>query len=142
MRMKSSLGLGAANALFMQLLFEWLQQIHAYKTDALLHGNIILESQLYINEHIEEKLTVGELAKRYHFSEKHFRHLFTNVIGIPPKKYIESVKLEHAYGLLKNSSLSVTEISERLGFSSVRHFVTYFKKAYLITPAKCRKTTF
>ncbi|MBO5480639.1 MAG: helix-turn-helix transcriptional regulator [Clostridia bacterium] len=141
MRMKSNIGLGAANAKFMELLFEWLQNIHFRNADRLFHGNVILESQLYINEHVEDKLTVSELAQKYHFSEKHFRYLFTKVIGIPPKKYIENVKLEYAYGLLKTTTLTVYEISEKLGFSSVRHFVTYFKKNYQITPAKCRKKT-
>ena len=99
----------------------------------------MLEAQLYINAHIEEKITVNMLAKKYHFSEKHFRHLFSKVIGISPKKYIETVKLEYAFELLKNSTLTVSEIAEKLEFSSVRHFVTYFKKAYQITPSKCRK---
>lgn len=139
MRMKSEVGLGLANGLFTQLLFKCLQEIQARETNSMLHGKAILEAQLYINENVEEKLTVGELAQKYHFSEKHFRYLFAKVIGMSPKKYIEKVKLEHAYGLLKNTSLTVSEISEKLGFSSVRHFVTYFKKAYEITPSKCRK---
>ena len=139
MQMKSNIGLGAANAKFMALLFDWLQKIHSKTADTHPHGNIILEAQLYINERVEEKLTVGELAQKYHFSEKHFRNLFTKIIGISPKKYIENIKLEYAYGLLKTTTLSVTEISEKLGFSSVRHFVTYFKKNYQITPGKCRK---
>lgn len=139
MRMKSNIGLGAANAKFMELLFDWVQKIHTRKTDKLLHGNIILEAQLYINEHVEDKLIVNNLAQQYHFSEKHFRHLFTKVVGISPKKYIESVKLEHAYGLLKTTTLSLSEIAEKLGFSNARHFVTYFKKKYNITPGRCRK---
>jgi AraC-like DNA-binding protein len=139
MQKKSNIGLGAANAKFMELLFDWLQKIHSDKADTTPHGNVILQSQLYINEHIEDKLTVGGLAEKYHFSEKHFRYLFNKVIGIPPKQYIEIVKLEHAYGLLKTTTLTISEISEKLGFSSPRHFVTYFKKKYQITPSKCRK---
>ncbi len=139
MRMQSTVGFGLANSLFMELLFQWLRKIQAHETSSILHGKSILEAQLYINEHVEEKLTVSSLAQKYHFSEKHFRYLFAKVIGISPKKYIEKVKMEYAYGLLKNTSLTISEIAEKLGFSSVRHFVTYFKKNYQITPSKCRK---
>ena len=139
MRMQSNIGQGAANAKFMELLFDWIQKIDMQKTDKMLHRNVMLEAQLYINEHVEDKLMVNQLAQQYHFSEKHFRHLFTKVVGISPKKYIEIVKLEYAYGLLKTTTLTLPEIAEKVGFSNARHFVSCFKKKYNITPGKCRK---
>lgn len=141
LRMHSDLGVGSANAVFMDLLFSWLRKIRETKIDKIPHGNIMLEAELYINEHIEEKITVRDLAQKYNFSEKHFRHLFTQVIGTQPKKYIETVKLERAYALLKTTSLGIVEIAEKLNFSSWRHFATSFKNAYHITPSECRQST-
>ncbi|MGN1051828.1 MAG: helix-turn-helix transcriptional regulator [Candidatus Scatosoma sp.] len=139
LRMQSDLGVGSANAVFMDLLFYWLRQINEIKIAHIPHRNVMKDAELYINQHIEEKITVAQLAGKYNFSEKHFRYLFTQVIGTQPKKYIESVRLEHAYTLLKNTSLSVTEIAEKLNFSSVRHLASSFKRTYNITPSECRK---
>ena len=139
LRMQSDLGVGSANAVFMDLLFYWLRQINEMRIAQIPHRNVMEEAELYINQHIEEKITVAQLARKYNFSEKHFRYLFTRVIGTQPKKYIESVRLEHAYTLLKNTLLSVTEIAEKLNFSSVRHLASSFKRNYNITPTECRK---
>ena len=73
-----------------------------------------------------------KIAKQYGFSEQHFRVLFTRIIGTPPKKYIEMVKLERAYTLIKTTSLPISEIALRLNFSSWKHLATAFKNQYNI----------
>ena len=139
LRMQSDLGTGSANAVFMDLLFSWLRKIRETKINTLPHANIILEAELYINEHIEDLLLVRNIAKQYGFSEQHFRVLFTRIIGTPPKKYIEMVKLERAYTLIQTTSLPITEIAIRLNFSSWKHLATAFKNKYDMTPSECRQ---
>ncbi len=139
LRMQSDLGTGSANAVFMDLLFSWLRKIHSSNTEKTPHYNIILEAELYINEHIEENLSISELAKRYNFSEKHFRCLFNRILGLPPKKYIERIKCERAFELLKNTALSVAEIAEKLNFSSPQHLAINLKKIFNLKPSDCRK---
>lgn len=140
-RMKSDLGIGSANAAFMELLFYWHRRIHDSTTEKIPHHNDILEAELYINQHIEEKLSVADIAKKYNFSEKHFRYLFARIVGCTPKKYIERVKLERVYTLLKSTNLTVTQIADRLGFNNSHHLANAFKNAYNISPSECRKTT-
>lgn len=141
MRMQTELGTGSANAIFMDLLFSWLRKIRETDVSRIPHSEAMLEAELYINEHIENRLSVKELAKQYGFCEKHFRDLFTRIIGTKPKQYIELVKLEHAYALLKTTSLQITEIAAKLHFSSWKHLATAFKNKYGMTPSECRKTT-
>lgn len=140
LRMKSALGNGAANAAFCELLFGWLHKIRSDAMQRVPHASVMLDAELFINEHVEEKITVQSLAKQYNFSEKHFRTLFTKVIGTPPKKYIDTVKLERAYTLLKTTSMPITQIANKLQFSSWRHFTISFKNTYHITPSVCRQT--
>lgn len=137
---QTPLEIGSANALFMELLFDWLSTISPSNSSPSPYLDAMKEAELYINEHIEEtELNVAFLAKKFNFCETHFRNLFKKSVGTPPKQYIERVRLERARTLLKNSSLTVTEISERLNFSSSHHFANAFKKAYAITPRECRK---
>lgn len=137
--MQSDLGTGSANAVFMDLLFSWLRNIRTKDMEKTPHYNIILEAELYISEHTYENISVSGLAKRYNFSEKHFRYLFNRIIGLPPKKYIERVKCERAFELLKSTSLSVAAIAEKLNFSSAQHLANSLKKIFDLTPSDCRK---
>ena len=135
---QDSLSYGYANALFGSLLFSWLKEIHAKKTTNNPQAHIIYKAEMYINEHAEERLLVSDLARDFHFSEKHFRQLFTRIIGVPPKKYIENVKLETAYNLLINTDYLVDEIADKLSFSSSHHFTNAFKKLYGLPPTAYR----
>jgi len=139
MRMQNDLGIGSANGIFMNLLFSWLREIRANSEQKIPNSRIIFDAQLYINERIETPLTVSALAKKYNFCEKHFRNLFEKVLGISPKAYITRVKIERAHALLKNTSLSVSEIAERLCYASAHHLSNAFKKEYGISPTACRK---
>ena len=139
LRMQSDLGMGSANAVFMDLLFSWLRKIRSATTQKTPHYNVIMEAELYINEHIDENLSISGLAKRYNFSEKHFRYLFNRILGLPPKQYIERVKCERAFELLKNTALSVAEIAEKLNFSSPQHLANNLKKIFNLKPSDCRK---
>lgn len=138
---QTNLNIGSANAVFMDLLFSWLRQCKLYETEKLPYGNLMLEAQLYINEHVEEKITISDLALQFNFSEQYFRKLFTIAIGTSPKKYIEKVKLERAFTLLKNTNLTITEIAYKLNYSSSHHLATAFQAAYNISPTECRNST-
>lgn len=138
LRMQNELGTGSANAIFMDLIFSWLRKIKESTINTIPHANAMLQAELYINEHIENQLLVRNIAKHYGFSEQHFRILFTRIVGTSPKKYIETVKLEKAYTLLKTTSMQINEIAEKLNFSSWKHLATAFKNKYKMTPSECR----
>jgi AraC-like DNA-binding protein len=95
----------------------------------------------FIDEHIEEKLSVAELATQFNFSEQYFRKLFTSVIGVPPKRYIEKSKLERAFVCIKTTNLSISEIAYKFNYSSSHHFTNAFKKEYNMSPTECRQTS-
>ena len=124
---QTDLSIGSANAVFSNMLFSWLRHADVHENSRLPHGNLMREAQLYINDHIEEKLSIAALAARFNFSEQYFRKLFTATIGCSPKKYIETIKIERAFTLLTETDLSVSEIADRLHFSNCHHFASRFK---------------
>ncbi len=134
------MNIGSANAIFSDMLFSWLRLNKAHDSSQIPYGNLMLDAQLYINEHIEEKLSVADIAAQFNFSEQYFRKLFSRVIGVSPKQYIETTKLERAFVSLKESDLSVSEIADKYNYSSSHHFANCFKKAYNMTPTECRQS--
>lgn len=69
-------------------------------------------------------------------SEVYFRKLFAAGRGISPRQYILEVRIRHAKHLLTDTDMTVGEISEQIGFSSVYHFCRAFKNRTGMTPSE------
>lgn len=85
--------------------------------------------------------SIPELAERCHLSEPYFRRLFRHGMGVSPAAYRKHLRLRLACSYLEYGAISVGEISEMLGYSSVSHFIGEFKKEYGIPPLGYRKLT-
>jgi AraC family transcriptional regulator len=64
--------------------------------------------------------------------------VFVKATGYTPKKYFDALRLKCAEELLRNTSLSIAEISEKTGFSSQFHFCSAFKQTYRVPPSRYR----
>lgn len=99
-------------------------------------------SVLYpLNDFIEENFHNTELsnvmlAAHLGISEVYLRKLFNTEFGMSPKQYILKLRIKKARQLLTDTKLSVTEISEHCGFSSVYHFCRIFKLKTSVTPTE------
>lgn len=95
----------------------------------------ILDSLIYIQDHLDETLTVETLAAR-HFLDKHyFTRLFTQNTGQSPHKYIQNKRLNLAVSLLKKG-LSAKEAAEICGFGSYGAFAKAFRVNYGCPPTR------
>lgn len=89
----------------------------------------------YIENHISNpELSNSLIAQNSHISEVYFRKLFSEKYRISPKQYILDIRIQKAKQLLTDSSLSVSSISEKCGFSSVYTFSRCFKEKTGISP--------
>lgn len=80
------------------------------------------------------------LAERANISEVYFRRLFTKVYFLPPGKYIQQLRINKAKELLKDNSMSIGQIAENCGYSSVYHFCRAFKSSVGQSPGQYRKS--
>ena len=76
----------------------------------------------------------GELASASGISETYLKRLFGERFGVPPKKYIIQMKINHAAELLRLGRYSITQIAEMSGFSDSGFFSRQFKKYMGISP--------
>lgn len=94
----------------------------------------------YMDEHLSQpELSISLLAEQCNVSEVYFRKLFKARYGLPPSKYLASIRLKNATKLMNYPFLTLDECALQSGFSSLQYFCRLFKKETGISPGKFRK---
>ena len=83
---------------------------------------------------LEEELSVDSLAALCGMKSSYFQRLFKEKYGVPARKYIIGLKINHACDLLRAERYTVTQIAELCNFSDVYYFSRQFKEYMGITP--------
>jgi AraC family transcriptional regulator len=87
-------------------------------------------------EHIGEPLTIKELSRKVAINECYLKKGFKEMFGTTIFDFYQGQRMEHARYLLYEKGLSVTEVSIMLGYSSISHFSTAFKKHTGLKPCE------
>ena len=87
-------------------------------------------------QHIGEPLTIKELSRKVAINECYLKKGFKEMFGTTIFDFYQSQRMEHARYLLYEKGLSVTEVSIMLGYSSISHFSTAFKKHTGLKPCE------
>lgn len=103
------------------------------------NASLIYAAAQEMQKNFAGPVAVAELAKKYAMSEEKFSRLFKQLIGVPPYKYLSSIRLNYACYLLRSTSLPVSEIAYRSGYDDPLYFSKLFKKKYLSPPGEYRK---
>lgn len=93
----------------------------------------------YIAAHFREPLTLNQISAMSGFSPAYFSRKFKAFSGISFSSYLMLLRLREAASLLRSTSLSVSDISQRCGFSGANYFGDVFRTAYGISPREYRK---
>ena len=94
--------------------------------------------EAYINDHLNEDLSIERLAATASFSPTYFARLFHRVMGMTPARYVLEKRLNKAKELLAGDTVKIELVSEQLGFCNTSHFIKTFRKAEGLTPAEYR----
>ncbi len=97
------------------------------------------EILLYIEEHYQEPLTLGELASEFGLSREYFSRLFHKNIGISLMHHIMMVRISHFHHDLVTTDDPVMELLEKHGLTNYKLFSRVFKELYGDTPLRIRK---
>ena len=94
----------------------------------------IVYAKLFIDNHFDEKIDLGNIADEAFFSKFHFIRLFSTIYKKTPHQYLSFVRIEKAKQLLI-TNISVAEVCYAVGFESVSSFTGLFKRMVGQTPA-------
>ena len=89
----------------------------------------------YVAAHLSERITLEDLAKALHYSRSHLTAQFRASTGMSIAQYISELRMEQAKQMILNKTLSMSQISSQLGFSSQQYFCKWFKDATGYSPS-------
>lgn len=96
----------------------------------------IVKAREILIQHIGEPITIKELSRKVAINECYLKKGFKELFGTTIFDFYQSQRMEHAKYLLYEKGLSVTEVSMLLGYSSISHFSTAFKKHTGLKPCE------
>ncbi|MEJ7609598.1 MAG: AraC family transcriptional regulator [Ferruginibacter sp.] len=96
----------------------------------------IIRAREILLDHIGEPITIKALSRKVAINECYLKKGFKEIFGTTIFDFYQSQRMEHAKYLLYEKGLSVTEVSHLLGYSSISHFSTAFKKQTGIKPCE------
>ena len=94
----------------------------------------------YIDQHFKEALTLEQLAEEAHMNKFYLSHAFRKEYGVSPINYLISCRIEESKYLLAETDLSLSRISQLLGFSSLSYFSQVFRRTQNISPMEFRQS--
>ncbi len=127
-------------------MFHEIAMADFHKMLALINRFMQLQYKPRINSPLIDQL-IAELGKRYmeewdiramadycHLSMDHFSHQFKKAAGLSPIQFLTQLRIEQAKELLLTESLSVSEVSQLVGYQDALYFSRVFKKATGTSP--------
>lgn len=101
--------------------------------------NRIKLSRVWMQESVEDPLSIQEIASRLDMSYSLFRKQFKEYVGMPPARYLQEIRLQRAKEYLRTTTLSVKEIAYRLHFETPDYFSAQFRKKNKVSPGRFRE---
>ena len=102
--------------------------------DATPKNEYILQAQIYIRSHVNEKISLKDVAALLHLNSSYFSRLFKKETGESFIEFVTRIKMEKAKELLDNSTRSVEQIAIEVGFDSKGYFLKTFKQQFGMSP--------
>lgn len=93
----------------------------------------------YIEAHYAETLQLKQIAERLFLNPQYFSKLFKKEVGISLGDYLLNFRIEKAKELLETTSLPISIVSEKCGFTETAYFCKKFNSLVNTTPLKYRK---
>jgi AraC-like DNA-binding protein len=84
---------------------------------------------------------LDRFAQEAGLSRAHFFRLFESSVGVPPKVFLNVVRMEQAVDAMLNQSASICGISSQLGFAEPAHFTRFFRNHAGVSPREFRNVS-
>jgi AraC family transcriptional regulator len=92
----------------------------------------------FVEEHLDQRLSLTDLAAVSCLSPYHFSRSFKQAVGIGPQRYIMQRRLERAKTLMRRTNLPLALIAQEAGFADQSHLTAVFRRAIGMTPGHFR----
>ncbi|PZD73253.1 Exoenzyme S synthesis regulatory protein ExsA [Acaryochloris thomasi RCC1774] len=129
-----------ANIIALHLLRNYCTHKPLIRECAKGMGNKRLRNVLeYIDTHLDQEIGLADLAAVAKMSQHHLSPMFKQSTGLPPYRYVLQQRIQRAKQLLKQDSLSITDVALSSGFADQSHLTKHFRKSVGVTPKAYRE---
>lgn len=123
----------------------YLLCVHAPETEGVQEvrlgylAGIAAQMKTYLEEHLDEKVTINDLSRQFHLSPTACKSCFRACFGQPIHAWLLDRRMEHAAELLKHTRLPILQVAQAIGYSGVSQFNVIFRQRYGQSPSAYRK---
>lgn len=110
-----------------------------YGNNDVKENNYCESAKNYLNENYMKDMNITDTADSLNISYSYLSKIFRARMGVTLTDYLNNVRIEKSKDYLANTFLTLTEISERVGYNNVQSYQRFFKKYINITPGDYRK---
>lgn len=93
----------------------------------------------YLGEHFTERLSLTEVAAHFGLSPQYFSTFFKENFGRTFTQHVNSLRIEQAARLLRETDLPVMDVGFTVGFDNFSYFIKRFRSVYGVSPSHYRK---
>jgi AraC-like DNA-binding protein len=97
------------------------------------------EVRAYLEANLTHDVDMVSVARQVALSPFYLTRIFKAQYGVPPYRYLIGLRVKYATELLRDSVLTVTQICHRVGFNSLSHFITTFRRHVGVSPTHYRQ---
>lgn len=119
---------------FVQAILGEIQRLATVREDQLVSA-----IRRFIREHLNQPLTLADLARQAGMSKYHFLRKFKELTGRTPMQELRAIRTEYARELILTTNLQIKAIAPRAGLGSVCHLSHVFRKQLNLSPGQLRK---
>ena len=121
-------------------LFCMFQRVALLPSISPLEKEFLEPVRQYIRRNLSREITLSDLAEQVSLEKIYFSKKFKTLTGMSPMEYVRNERIEKAKELIIFSTMSITQISQHLGFQSLQHFSNTFMKLAGCSPRVFKQT--
>lgn len=121
------------------LIYEFFSVLVQNSNIGRENANPVKTALRIIDYNYSSTITVEQIAKRLSLNVSYFSRIFSEQVGVSPKQYILSKRMERAKEILEMADVSISEIASSVGYEDPLYFSRIFKKHVGISPKGYKK---
>jgi AraC-like DNA-binding protein/mannose-6-phosphate isomerase-like protein (cupin superfamily) len=110
----------------LQTFVPYLPNDNHNKTSLETSSLLLSQAKLYIQDNLSDSLKLTDVACHLHISGRHLSRIFVSELGVSYSEFVQNERIQRACTLLKTTNLSIKDIAEETGFTTVHYFTRVF----------------
>ncbi|MDT8861940.1 helix-turn-helix domain-containing protein [Alkalihalobacillus sp. MEB130] len=106
----------------------------SYILDMYYYPESIRKVESYLLEHYHKPIRIKNITDVANVSESHLNRLYKKYVQMSPMERLTMIRMEQAALLLRNQSMTITDVAMQVGYQSMSAFVQQFKRKYTLSP--------